>query len=156
MEGPVEERAFTAFVVAHEARLRRALIAVCGPDQATDAVSDALIHVWRNWPRVSAMSNPVGHTYRVARSRIPRRIRGRPILEPAPDGEPPLVEPALASALSQLSERQRVVVFLRYGGQWTYEEIAQLLGIGVSTVRNHATRGIAGLRRSLEVELENT
>jgi DNA-directed RNA polymerase specialized sigma24 family protein len=156
MEGPDGERAFTVFVVAHEARLRRALIAVCGPDDATDAVTDALVHVWRNWPRVSAMTNPVGYTYRVARSRIPRRTRSRPIFEPTPDGAAPLVEPALASALSRLSERQRVVVFLRFGGQWTFEEIAELLGIGVSTVRNHATRGLDGLRRSLEVQHENT
>ena len=140
MEGPVEEWAFTAFVVAHEARLRRALIAVCGPEDATDAVTDALMHVWRNWPRVSVMTNPVGYTYQVARSRIPRRIRTRPIFEPTPDGEAPLVEPALASALSRLSERQRVVVLLRFGSQWTLEEIAELLGVGVSTVRNHAAR----------------
>lgn len=156
MEGPVEERAFTAFVVAHEARLRRALVALCGPDRATDAVTDALMYVWRNWPRVSVMSNPVGYTYRVARSRIPRRTRIGLFLEPPPDGEAPLVEPGLGAALSRLSERQRVVVFLRYGSQWTFEEIAELLGIGVSTVRNHATRGLEGLRRSLEVEHENT
>jgi DNA-directed RNA polymerase specialized sigma24 family protein len=155
MDSSGDEQAFTAFVVLHEARLRRALVAVCGPEMATDAVGDALIYVWRNWSRVSAMSNPVGYTYRVARSRVARRTRVRPMFEPADSGDPPLVEPGLAHALARLSERQRVVVFLRHGGQWTYEEIAQLLGIGVSTVRNHAARGIDALRRSLEVTDED-
>jgi DNA-directed RNA polymerase specialized sigma24 family protein len=152
MVGPDDERAFAAFVVAHEARLRRALVAVCGPDAATDAVTDAFVHAWRHWPRVAAMDNPVGYTYRVARSRVPRRRRVRPVFEPGGSAEPPLVEPGLAAALATLSERQRVVVMLHHGAQWTYDEIARLLGIGVSSVRNHETRGMKRLRRILEVE----
>lgn len=157
MEGPDDaEAAFAEFVGAHEARLRRALVAVCGPEGATDAVTDALVHVWRHWERVSGMDNPVGYTYRVARSRVPRLRRVRPVFEPRGSADPPLVEPKLAAALAALSERQRVVVLLRHGGEWTYEEIGALLGIGVSSVRNHVTRAMDSLRRSLEVNDEHT
>ncbi|MCP3856296.1 MAG: RNA polymerase sigma factor [Actinomycetia bacterium] len=64
----------------------------------------------------------------------------------------PWAEPQLEPALDLLSENQRVAVVLRHSFEWTYDEIAELLDISVSTVRNHLNRGLEKLRQSLEVD----
>jgi RNA polymerase sigma factor (sigma-70 family) len=58
----------------------------------------------------------------------------------------PDVEPALPSAMRQLSPRQRTAVFLVHGCQWSQDEVADLMGISVSSVRNHLRRGMTHLR----------
>jgi Sigma-70, region 4 len=49
--------------------------------------------------------------------------------------------------LARLPEQQRAVVDLRYRWGWTDEVIAEALNIAPSTVRVHAARGLAALRR---------
>lgn len=144
---------FDAFVVEVEGRVRRALIPIAGSESARDATADALVHAWRRWERVRAMANPAGYVYTVARSRLPRRIRPTVELPAAlaSDDRFPEVEPALARALADLPERQRVAVYLRVGCRWPTPEIAEMLGVSVSTVRNHTERGLASLRRALGV-----
>ena len=61
-----------------------------------------------------------------------------------------MVEPRLANAVQRLPERQRVVTLLVHGSGWTHAEVAEVLGIGASTVRRHSERGLAALRRAIE------
>jgi RNA polymerase sigma factor (sigma-70 family) len=65
--------------------------------------------------------------------------------------ELPHVEPRLASALSSLSERQRVAVLLVHAHGWTLEAAAEVVGVSTSTLRNHLARGLAKLRDQLGV-----
>lgn len=149
-----DEAAFDRFVGEVEPRLRQALVGLCGPDQAGDAVQEALLRAWRDWARVRAMRNPVGYLYRVARSQIEWPHRRRSAL---PRVEPwllPEVEPALPRALGRLSERQRVVVWLVKGCEWSLEGVAELLGVSVSSVRRHRDRGMARLRTQLGVSVD--
>jgi RNA polymerase sigma factor (sigma-70 family) len=149
---------FDAFVAEVEPRVRRALTAVAGPDAARDATTDALVHAWRRWDRVSAMGNPAGYVYTVARSRI--RVPDRPLGLAEDEGrrrrpdtvEIPDVEPRLARVLAALPERQRVSVYLLHGCGWSTPEVAALLDVSVSTVRNHVSRALERLRRDLGVE----
>jgi RNA polymerase sigma factor (sigma-70 family) len=53
---------------------------------------------------------------------------------------------ALLQALDRLPARQRAVVVLRYVEDRSETEVAQLLGIGVGTVRSHAARALTKLR----------
>lgn len=143
---------FDAFVADVQGRVRRALTPVAGPDAARQATIDALVHVWTDWERVRVMDNPAGYLYTVARSRIrSERSIGDQLPEDlaGPDAEP-VVEPRLIPLLAALPERQRVAVYLIHGCRWPTPEVADLLGISVSTVRNHAERGLAKLRRDLE------
>lgn len=138
---------FAEFVASAEPRLRRALFPVGGVATA-DAVADALAYGWEHWDRVRAMDNPVGYLYRVGRSRL--RPRKSPVL-PHPDpSRIPEVEPGLPLALARLPERQRVAVVLVHGFGWTHQEVADLWEVSVSTVRNHLSRGMEHLRRTLE------
>ncbi len=54
-------------------------------------------------------------------------------------------------ALDQLSEMQRQVVYLVEGFGWRLTDVARLLEISVSTVRNHLARGLDRLRAELKV-----
>ena len=127
-------------------RLLRALVGYFGADDAHDAMADALVYTWEHWKRVSRMDNPTGYVYRVAISRGRRRWRKNGTQSVPPDTGMPDVEPALPSAMRQLSPRQRTAVFLVHGCQWSQEEVADLMGISASSVRNHLTRGMTHLR----------
>lgn len=148
-----DDDGFAAFVDEVGPRVRRVLVPVAGPDAARDATTDALVHAWRHWARVRAMSNPAGYVYTVARSRLPRRLPRTVALPAGLVGTDrfPDVEPGLARALAALPERQRVAVYLQVGCRWSTPEVADLLGVSVSTVRNHTGRGLIRLRRELGV-----
>ena len=56
---------------------------------------------------------------------------------------------ALRQALVKLPKRQREVVALRYFLDLSEQEIASALGCSTGSVKQHASRGLAALRRSL-------
>lgn len=56
----------------------------------------------------------------------------------------------IATALAQLPERQRLVLFLRYYADLDYSSIAAILTIDVGTVGAHLHRAHRSLRRTLE------
>lgn len=145
---PSDAERFTAFVINAQPRLLRALVGYFGADDAHDAMADALAYAWEHWMRVSTMANPTGYVYRIAVSRGRRRWRKNinGPLSVAPDTAMPDVEPALPFAMRQLSPRQRTAVFLVHGCQWSQEEVADLMGISASSVRNHLRRGMTHLR----------
>lgn len=143
---------FTAFVEAHDARLRGALIAALGSDVGREATAEAMAYGWENWTRVSAMDNPVGYLYRVGRNLGGRMHQRRRVFLPSAvvAGEP-WVEPGLPNALAALPERQRVVVWLVHSADWTMSEVADVLGISKASVQRHLERGMSKLRRTLGV-----
>lgn len=141
---------FTEFVVTYEARLRQALTASCGSERGRDAACDALSYGWEHWDRVGPMENPVGYLYKVGVDRARRASRRKPLrFDPVDSARIPEVEPQLPDALAGLSERQRVVVVLVHGYGWTQLEVAELLGLSRSAVRNHMERALVSLRRSI-------
>ena len=52
----------------------------------------------------------------------------------------------LADAVSQLSSKQRTVFLLKFTEDLSVEEIAQMLGMGVNTVRTHLHRALTAIR----------
>ena len=150
---PVDGDEFTEFFRDVEPRLRRALVALCGPEDGRDALAEALTYAWQNWRSIREMTNPAGYVYRVARSRARRRRRA-PVFPVVEVERMPEVEPGLPGALAALPERQRVAVFLVYGCEWSHPEVADLMGVSVSTVRNHLARGLDRLRALMEVRVD--
>ena len=59
----------------------------------------------------------------------------------------------LAAALDQLSPPQRRVLLLRYYGQFSFVEIADMIGCPLNTTLSHCRRGLEALR-ALLVEKE--
>ena len=147
---------FTRFVTESEPKLRRALIAGLGTETGREATAEALAYGWEHWERVGRMENPAGYLYRVGRSRVRRRYRRPVMFASAPSSEMPLVEPGLAGALAELSERQRISVMLVYGYGWTFEEVAKLVGVSSrGTIQRHARRGLDRIRTSLAVTVND-
>ena len=140
---------FVAWYREVEPRLRLALMAAYGPERGREATAEALAWAWEHQDRIETLSNPVAYLYRVGQSRT--RLRRIPILHGRPEYTEPQVEPRLGRALARLSERQRVVVVLIHGYGWGFAEVAELLGIQVTTVQNHLNRGLDHLRAALEV-----
>jgi DNA-directed RNA polymerase specialized sigma24 family protein len=101
------------------------------------------------------MKNPAGYLYRVGQTAARRHKRaGRPLFPEVGAGEVPLVEPGLPAAMSRLSKAQRTAVVLLYVLDWSEREAADMLGVNRSTVRRHRDRGLAKLRRALEVNAD--
>ncbi len=147
------EDTFTQWALDTEPRLRQALVASFGPQVGEEAVADSLAFAWENWERIRTKANPVGYVYGFGRNQARRRSTARhPILPPVPEQRLPQVEPGLPDAIARLPERQRIVVTLLHGYEWTMSEIAELLGIAKTTVQNHAERGLKSLRMTMGTE----
>jgi DNA-directed RNA polymerase specialized sigma24 family protein len=144
---------FSMFVEEHEARLRHALTARFGSNVGKEAAADALAYGWEHWEQVRSMENPVGYLYTVGRDRGRRMSRRRRVLFPSiPVGRAPWVEPGLSRAVADLPERQRTVVLLLHGYDWTQSEVAEVLGISKASVQRHGERAMARLRRKMGVD----
>lgn len=150
-----ESSGFEEFVAANERPLRQALTAACGIDHGREVAADVLAYAWEHWGRVGAMTNPVGYLFVVGRDRHRRQStkdqRSVPDFDFGAGRSEPWCEPALGAELSRLSERERMVVLLANGFEWSMAEIAELLGVSKSTVQTHAERGMAKLRAGLGV-----
>ncbi|MGA7271104.1 MAG: sigma-70 family RNA polymerase sigma factor [Acidimicrobiia bacterium] len=153
LHGQTETDVFTGFVRRFEPNLRRALTAAFGSEVGREATAEALAYGWQHWGRVGEMANPSGYLFRVGQNkarRMSRRYRwfGR-------EGvtfDEPWVEPGLEEAWTLLSDRQRVVVGLVHGFEWTFGEVAELLGVSRGTVQEHERRAMTKLRGRLGVE----
>lgn len=131
-------------------RLSRAFVAAGGYERGQEALAEALAWAWEHFDELQAMDNPAGYLYRVGQSRTRRRRRSAMFPAPGQDGIPD-VEPRLTTALESLSERQRVCVVLVYAFGWSYQEVAELLGLSRSSVQNHVERALAHLRHVIGV-----
>lgn len=142
---------FVEFFQEAEPRLRRALSAAYGPDRGREATIDALTYAWKHWDRVRGLANPIGYLYRVGERKARRRFRPRPLFPAVPTEDLPWVEPKLPGALGSLSPRQRVATVLIHAYGLSHREVADLLGLSLSSVQTHAERGLRKLRHVLGV-----
>jgi RNA polymerase sigma factor (sigma-70 family) len=142
---------FTEFFAEAEPRLRRAFVAAYGPERGREAAAEALTHAWEHWERVKEMDNAIGFLYRVGQSRSRPRRRPRPF-PPAAETPDQWVEPQLPDALNRLSERERTAVVLIEGFGWTFREVADTIGVSVSSVQSYFERGLHKLRTALGVD----
>jgi RNA polymerase sigma factor (sigma-70 family) len=149
--------AFTQFVGEYEPRLRQALVAAYGPVDGSEATADALSWAWEHWGRLADIVNKPAYLYRVGQSAT-RRFLGRPLppgLVVEAEAAAPDLSPELLPALGRLSIQQRTVVVLVHGYGWRQSEVAELLEINPSTVREHLNRALDRLRTDLEVSDAN-
>jgi RNA polymerase sigma factor (sigma-70 family) len=135
---------FEAFFLRVEPQLRRALDATYGPELGREATAEAFAWAWEHREQLEALDRPVAYLYRVGQSRIRRRRFRLPFVRS--EYREPEVEPDLMQALRTLSNQQRVAVVLIHGYAWTMAEVAELLGVSVSTVQTHLERGLSRLR----------
>ena len=142
-----------AFLHDTEPRLRQALVATYGPVNGREATVDALSWAWEHWDRLAEVTNKVAYLYRVGQSAT-RHLDIRPIpidVLRAVSWGLPEVTPELLPSLARLSPQQRTTVVLVHAFGWPQAEVAELLEINPSTVREHLQRALTRLRADLEV-----
>lgn len=144
---------FVEFVSESERGIRQTLTGALGADLGREATAEALAYGWEHRDRLQAMGNPAGYLYRVGLNWGKRSHRRGTVLFPADVArESQWVEPGLPLALEHLSERQRVVIYLVHGHDWSLSEVADFLEISKGSVQKHIERGMTRLRRELKVE----
>ncbi|BEP15042.1 SigE family RNA polymerase sigma factor [Acidothermaceae bacterium B102] len=164
-----EDAEFDAFVRARWPAFARTAYLLCAGDlgHAEDLVQTALARTLRAWPRLTDRGDLDGYVYRVMvrthATQRRRRWRGEVPTEHLP--EPPAagsatdaVEDAdqLSRALAGLSRRQRAAVVLRFYDDHSEQEVADLLGCSLGTVKTHTSRGLARLRELLDTDTERS
>ena len=154
-----DEEVFDAFVRARMPELLRFGHVLTGSaDGAADLVQDALERTLAAWPRVRNRDDPEGYVRRTMVNRnvsIWRRRRREHLTDEMPerayhdpDGVP---DPELRAALADLPPRQRTVVVLRYAEDLSEQQVAELLGCSVGTVKSQAHKALAKIRARLPV-----
>ena len=147
------EHEFAAFVRTVEPKLRAALVSTYGPVDGRALTVDALGWAWEHWDRMESIGHPVAYLYRVGQT-ASRRYSSRPVppeLLQAVHDHIPEITPELLPALGRLSEQQRTVVLLVHAFGWSQREVAAVIDISPSTVRQHLERAMTRLRSELEV-----
>ena len=132
-------------------------------DQATDAVQEALLRLWRELRRGMSIDRPPAWLFRTVYHLAMAQHRWRrqlsvllPRLAPRrTDYAGPEASDRLTvwAAVDGLPARQRQALYLHYAADLPFEEIAGILGISASAARTHASRGMATLRRDLNREV---
>jgi RNA polymerase sigma-70 factor (ECF subfamily) len=127
----VYRRRFVAF--------RNSLATVTGSsDTARDVVQDAFAEALRKRESFRGEGALEAWIWRIALRLAFARRKADPTMELTEIGESelaqPEADPALAEAVRQLPPRRRLIVFLRYFGDLSYTEIAEVCGISQGTV----------------------
>jgi RNA polymerase sigma factor (sigma-70 family) len=147
--------------------------------EAEDVAQEALARAFVHWPRIHGHAEP--WTVRVAANlavgtwRKRRRLARVPAEAVATSGPEQRARPGgaegegaaahpqhvlvdhleLRRAMATLSRRQREVVVLRHLAGFSERETANALGCSEGTVKQHASRGLAALRRLLALADED-
>ena len=157
-EGP---RDFQAFFEDEYLNLFGALCLVTrNRHEAEEIAQDAFLKVWERWDRVSEMDSPDGYLYRTAMNAFRKRYRRATLALKSTLGIIPTddeietvdARDAAVRAMAPLTDRQRAAVVLMDLLGYPSEEAARMLGVSPSTVRNHASRAHAALKKTMGEE----
>ena len=154
MDGQVVD----AYVRARGAALFRVAYLLCGDHHlAEDLVQSALLRTAGHWRQLVASGDPDAYVRRVlyhqhvSSSRQPATPgAGSTVDAPPPPSadrsDEVIVALAVRQALARLGPRQRAVLVLRYFEDLSESRTAEVLGIGLGTVKSQTRDGLARLR----------
>jgi RNA polymerase sigma-70 factor (ECF subfamily) len=158
-----EREAFDALV----ARYQRTIYRLCyryvnNHEDANDLAQDAFLKAWRAISSFRGESAFSTWLYRIAvNACLNHRALKRPTTQELPEA---LVDPRpgaqadaerddearlLRAAVSRLPERQRATLILKIYHDLTHEEVAEILGSSVGTVKANLFHALANLRRQM-------
>lgn len=157
---------FAAFVGARgDQLLELAWLITRHPEDARDAVQDALAGLYPRWSRLPAGDEFEAYVYRSVVNACLRVIRLRrrslPVAEPerlrsAPEVDDPSAAVAARDEVwrlcGELAPQQRTAVILRFFADLSFADIAAAIGCREATARSHVHRALARMRMRLEEE----
>ena len=127
---------------------RNALAPVVGSREAAhDVVQEAFARALRDANKLRRQESLAPWVWQIAMN-LALRERGRRTTDELPEDLSilePERDPLLAAAVRSLPPKRRLILFLRYYGQFTYGEIGEALGITEGTVGATLTQAHATL-----------
>jgi RNA polymerase sigma-70 factor (ECF subfamily) len=143
---------------------RNALAMVTGSyESATDVVQEAFAEALRQRRRFRGEGVPEAWIWSIA-MRIALRERARRMREPMsvdgrlPEGEvtlaEPIADPVVVDALRALPARRRLIAFLHYFADLSYEQIAEICDVSPGTVAATLAQARDAVRAALEANDE--
>jgi RNA polymerase sigma factor (sigma-70 family) len=153
MEG---KQPFDVVVAEHGATVLRVCRAVLGPVDADDAWSETFLSAMKAYPDLPADANVQAWLVTIAHRKAVdvTRAAARYAIPVAAPPDTPTAAAAdsrdldLASALTELPEKQKQAVAYHYLAGLPYTDVAAILGGSTDAARRAAADGIAALRRS--------
>ncbi len=145
---------FGAFYAEANTPVTRALALALGdPELGAEAAHEAMARCFAHWSKVGDYDNPAGWVYRVGlnwgRSMRRRMVRSLPFLRPDSVELPPVADPQIQRALSELDIKLRSVVVCRFLLDWSTQETADALNIKPGTVKSRVHRALSLLEKEL-------
>jgi len=148
----------------HYVRLvRLAVLLVGDAGRAEEIVQDAFVDLVARWRTIRNPGAAASYLRTCVANGARSHLRHRAVVNRQPVSQPSQVNSAetealvqieheqVLSVLSELPDRQREVLILRYYGQLSEAEIADTLGISRGAVKSHNFRGLRSLRTAFEV-----
>ncbi|NBC65620.1 MAG: sigma-70 family RNA polymerase sigma factor [Bacteroidetes bacterium] len=142
------------------------------PNLVKDSIQNLFINIWERRDDLDHVESPNVYLYVSLRRNILRKrkkqVRSREIAEEAKDdfdihfGVEELIiknelkqelKVKLHSALEQLSNKQKEVLYLHYYNGMSYGEIEEILSINRQSIRNHMYRAMETLRTVLDIDV---
>jgi RNA polymerase sigma factor (sigma-70 family) len=119
--------------------------------EAEEVAAEAMARALVRWPKVRDLPHRDAWVMRVTINLaidVARRRRDLPAdaVEVADPAEVAVLRVALLAALAGLTRRQREVIGLRYLADCSEQQVAEVLGIASSSVKEHTKRAMATLR----------
>jgi len=162
----LEREAFDRLVLRYQRDVYRLCYRfVNNHEDANDLAQEVFLRAWRAIPRFRGESSFSTWLYRIAvNACLNFRALRRPATQELPDGLPdpvPGAEARLASAdearrvraaIAQLPEKQRATLILKVYHELTHEEVAEILGSAVGTVKANLFHALGNLRRRVAEE----
>ncbi|MCA9562492.1 MAG: sigma-70 family RNA polymerase sigma factor [Myxococcales bacterium] len=171
-----DTRAFREFVEAHEGRVFGLVFRILGDrEEAEDVSQEVFVTVFKAIDSFRQDSKLSTWLYRIAVNHAKNRLkylsrRGQNRKQPIQDTRETDLEPSHARraqqpeqiaigrqleqqvsvALSRLEEQYRVIIVLRDVNHLSYEEIGEITGLNLGTVKSRLHRARAALRQWLE------
>jgi RNA polymerase sigma factor (sigma-70 family) len=155
-----ERRDYEWVYRARFASVARTVFLIVGSQAVAEEITqEAFLKLLQKWPTVSDYERPEAWARKVAVRMAVRHVgreRSRPLRElraqPRP-AEPTPPDPEVARAVAALAPMQRAAVALYYWEDRPVMEIAQLLQVSESTVKQHLYRARARLAETLREEV---
>lgn len=160
-----DERAFRKILERHYTLICSVVRGVAGQRAETeDIVQEVFIKIYRALGDFRGESRLSTWIYRIARNEALNAMdRRKPQVIPIEDcadlpdaGEGPdascrrrMSRERLDRFMERLDEKERVAIELRYIGEKSYEEIADIMGIPLGTVKTHIYRAKLSLKRMM-------
>ena len=166
-----DQEAFAALVTGHQQYVYNlALRVLKNEEEALDLTQETFVRAWTALPNFRGQSRFRTWLYRITTNlcynRLPGLRRslsdlGNDVIAELPETSLIFDDPAhglearelrsyLHQAIDELDEKYRLLIWLRYQNEMSYEEIAGMLNLPLGTVKTGLFRAREQLRRALE------